>query len=55
MESKLSSPKTQTMPTILKEVLNDLKEVLVKSLAKEDFKALHVKVFRHSFKHKKDG
>lgn len=43
MESKLSSPKTQTMPTILKEVLNDLKEVLVKSLAKEDFKALHVK------------
>ncbi|HIP30434.1 MAG TPA: flagellar hook-length control protein FliK [Sulfurospirillum arcachonense] len=41
MESKLSTQKTQTMPIVLKEVLTNIKELLVKSSPKEP---LHVKL-----------
>jgi hypothetical protein len=41
MESKLSLEKTQTMPTVLKEVLTNIKELLVKQSPKEP---LHVKL-----------
>jgi len=41
MESKLSSEKTQTMPTVLKEVLTNMKDLLVKQSPKEP---LHVKL-----------
>jgi len=41
MEAKLSETKTQTMPTVLKEVLTALKDVLVKQTPKEP---LHVKL-----------
>ncbi len=40
MESKLSAQKTQTMPTVLKEVLINIKDLLVKQSSKEP---LHVK------------
>ena len=35
MESKLSAQKTQTMPTVLKEVLTNIKDLLVKQSLKE--------------------
>ncbi|MDA7848002.1 flagellar hook-length control protein FliK [Sulfurospirillum sp.] len=41
MEAKLSSVKTEAMPTTLKEILTNLKEVLVKQVPKEP---LHVKL-----------
>ncbi len=44
MESKLASVKTEIMPAPLKEVLTNLKDLLMKNLPKQDEKALHVKI-----------